>query len=192
MRQAPHGMVVRGTRYAPRTKVLLIRTRVSLLRAAVGFALVSPTAPELRLLHRWLDSWSGVGYVVAGMARQEYDLELRRYNGRGWRAMFFPSGFEHSFTSHAGSGWAASPWQAVQHAAQDALDKLQSSGPPTRDWTTTDDRRGSSPGLAGQPARLTLRRQTPAGPQSQHFRSLGAAPLWHASCTYVTPETRRR
>ena len=73
MRQAPHGMVVRGTRYAPRTKVLLIRTRVSLLRAAVDFALVSPTAPELRLLHRWLDSWSGVGYVVAGMARQVLD-----------------------------------------------------------------------------------------------------------------------
>jgi hypothetical protein len=23
------------------------------------------------------------------MARQEYDLELRRYNGQGWRATFF-------------------------------------------------------------------------------------------------------
>jgi hypothetical protein len=36
---------------------------------------------------------------VAGMGRQEYDLELRRYNGQGWRATFFPSGFEHSLTS---------------------------------------------------------------------------------------------
>jgi hypothetical protein len=44
------------------------------------------------------------------MARQEYDLELRRYDGQGWRAPFFPSGFERSLTSHAGSAWALSPW----------------------------------------------------------------------------------
>jgi hypothetical protein len=56
----------------------------------------------LRLLHTWLDSWSGIGHVVAGMARQGYDLELRRYDGQGWRAMFFPSGFEHSLT---GARW---------------------------------------------------------------------------------------
>ena len=54
-------------------------------------------------------SWPGIGHVVAGMARQGYDLELRRCDGQGWRAMFFPSGFEHSFTSHAGSAWALSP-----------------------------------------------------------------------------------
>jgi hypothetical protein len=65
----------------------------------VGFALVPPTEPELHLLHGWLDSWRGVGDIVVGMARQEYDLELRRYNGRGWRAMFVPSGVEHSFIS---------------------------------------------------------------------------------------------
>jgi hypothetical protein len=41
-------------------------------------------------------TWRGIGDIVVGMARQEYDLELRRYNGRGWRAMFFQSGFEHS------------------------------------------------------------------------------------------------
>jgi hypothetical protein len=52
------------------------------------------------------------------MARHEYDLELRRYNGRGWRAVFFPSGFEHSLTSHAGAAWARSPWKAVQRAAR--------------------------------------------------------------------------
>jgi hypothetical protein len=49
--------------------------RSRLLRAAVGVALVPPTEPELRLLHRWLDSWRGIGDIVAGMARQEYDLE---------------------------------------------------------------------------------------------------------------------
>src|SRR2546422_11045321 len=67
-------------------------------------------------VHGWLNSWAGIGHVVAGMARQGYDLELRRYDGQGWRAMFFPSGFEHSLTSHAGSAWAPSPWAAVQRA----------------------------------------------------------------------------
>ena len=109
------------------------------LRAALAAVLVRDNATELRLVREWLDTWSGIGLIVAGMARQEYDLELRRYNGRGWRAMFFPSGFEHSFTSHAGSGWAPSPWQAVQHVARNTLDKLQSPEPPMRDWTATDE-----------------------------------------------------
>ena len=95
--------------------------RARLLRAALGFASLEPREPELRMLHRWLDTWSGVGHIVAGMARQAYDLELRRYDGQGWRAMFFPSGFEHSLTSHAGSAWARSPWEAVQQAAGEVL-----------------------------------------------------------------------
>jgi len=33
------------------------------LRAAVGFALVPPTEPKLKLLHHWLDCWRGVGDV---------------------------------------------------------------------------------------------------------------------------------
>jgi len=33
-----------------------------------------------------LESLRGIGDIVAGMARQEYELELRRYNGRSWRA----------------------------------------------------------------------------------------------------------
>ena len=94
---------------------------------------------ELRLLHRWLDTWSGIGPIVAGMARQGYDLELRRYDGQGWRAMFFPSGFEHSLTAHAGSARAPSPWEAVQMAAQDALNKVQAGEPAPRDWTGTDE-----------------------------------------------------
>ena len=73
------------------------------------------------------------------MARQGYDLELRRYDGQGWRAMFFPSGFEHSLTSHAGSAWARSPWEAVQRAAQDALHKFEAGEPAARDWTGTDE-----------------------------------------------------
>jgi len=49
--------------------------------------------------------------------------------------MFFPSGFEHSLTSHAGAAWARSPWEAVQRAAADALHKLEAGKPAPRDWT---------------------------------------------------------
>src|SRR5262245_38215293 len=48
--------------------------RARLLRAAVGFCLVPATEPELRLLHRWMDSWRGVGDVVTGMNRQGLSL----------------------------------------------------------------------------------------------------------------------
>src|SRR5262250_1857185 len=88
--------------------------RPRLLRAALGFLSLEPREPELRLLHNCFDTGRGIGDVVAGMARQEYDLELRRYNGRGWRAMFFLSGFEHSRTPDAGDAWARSPREAVQ------------------------------------------------------------------------------
>jgi hypothetical protein len=91
------------------------------------------------VLHRRLNCWRGIGDVVAGMARAEYDLELRRYDGRGWRAIFFQSGFEHSLTSHAGAAWARSPWEAVQRAAGDVLRKLEVPDAPPRDWTTTDE-----------------------------------------------------
>jgi len=50
--------------------------RARLLRAAVRFCLVSVNEPELRLLHHWLDCWRGIGDVVAGMARHDYDLRL--------------------------------------------------------------------------------------------------------------------
>jgi len=117
----------------------MLAQRARLLRAALGFAAIQPYEPELRLLHRWLDSWPGIGHIVAGMARQEYDVELRRYDGQGWRAMFFPSGFERSLTAHAGSAWALSPWQAVQRAAGDALYKLQFGKTMPRDWTRTNE-----------------------------------------------------
>jgi hypothetical protein len=70
----------------------MISDRRATLVAAVGFLALEPSEPELQLLHRCFDAWRGIGDVVAGMARQDFDLELRRYDGRGWRATFFPSG----------------------------------------------------------------------------------------------------
>jgi hypothetical protein len=73
------------------------------------------------------------------MARQGYDLELRRYDRQGWRAMFFPEGFEHGLTSHSGAGWPPNPWQAGQEAARDALGKLETGEATPPDWTETDE-----------------------------------------------------
>ena len=63
----------------------MIDPRARLFRAALGFLALESREPELQRLHRCFDDWRGISDVVAGMARQEYDLELRRYNGRGWR-----------------------------------------------------------------------------------------------------------
>src|SRR5262249_8531749 len=103
-----------------------------LLRAAFGFPSLEPCEPELRLMPGWLDTWTGIGHIVPGMACQDDDLELRRYDGRGWSATFFLSGFEHSLTADAGRAWARSPWEAVQRAAGDALRKRESPDPGGR------------------------------------------------------------
>jgi hypothetical protein len=113
--------------------------RRATLAAALDFLALEPREPELRLLHNCFDTWRGIGDIVAGMARQDFDLEMRRFNGRGWRATFFPSGFEHSFTSSAGSAFALTPWGAVQRAAADTLTRPGLADPQTRNWAATDE-----------------------------------------------------
>jgi hypothetical protein len=88
------------------------------LIAALAAALTPGEMPELALVRAWLGGWRGVGLVVAGMARQDFDLELRGFP-RGWRATFYPSGLAHSIV--AGTGWAPGVAQAVQQAAWKAL-----------------------------------------------------------------------
>ena len=73
----------------------------------------------LAALHRWLDSWP----VAVGMARQGYDLQLTRYDERGWRATFYMTGMEHSPTSATGTAWERTPWRAAQGAAWECLTK---------------------------------------------------------------------
>jgi hypothetical protein len=62
--------------------------RGRLLIAALGFAGCSMPSYDRALwgLRTWLDSWSGIGHVAVGMARQCYDLQLTRYDEKGWRA----------------------------------------------------------------------------------------------------------
>jgi hypothetical protein len=99
--------------------------RGQLLRAAVGFAESSLPLYDraLHALRTWLDSWTGIGHVAVGMARHGYDLQLTRYDERGWRATFYTSGMEHSPTSATGTGWESTPWHATQRAAWAALKK---------------------------------------------------------------------
>jgi hypothetical protein len=78
-------------------------------------------ARALHALRTWLDSWSGIGHITVGMARQGYDLQLTRYDERGWRATFYTTGMEHSATSATGSTWDRRPWHATQRAAWEAL-----------------------------------------------------------------------
>jgi len=61
--------------------------------------LLSASPDALHALRTWLDSWSGIGHVAVDMARQGFDLQLTRYDERGWRATFYTTGMEHSPTS---------------------------------------------------------------------------------------------
>jgi hypothetical protein len=70
--------------------------RRSLLTAALAAVRVKQDEPELAMVHRWLDTWRGLGDVVTGMARQDYDLASTRFDGRGWRATFYVRGMEQS------------------------------------------------------------------------------------------------
>ena len=99
----------------------LVRRR-RLLVAALAASQLAPAAglaSPLAHCQRWLDRWSGVGHVAAGMARQGFDLELTRFGNEGWRATFSPAGRAHSVVS--GSAWETTPWRAVQRAAREAL-----------------------------------------------------------------------
>jgi hypothetical protein len=100
-----------------------LNARARLLRAAVGFCLARPTEPELRLLHRWLDCWRGVGDVVTGMNRQGYWLHLSNVDAGTWRATFSCE----SMISADGFGAGDTPWRAVQQAAWAALAKARES-----------------------------------------------------------------
>jgi hypothetical protein len=101
----------------------MLDQRGQLLRAALGFAGSSMPSYDraLHALRTWMDSWAGIGRVAAGMARQGYDLQLTRYDEKGWRATFYTSGMEHSPTSATGTAWERTPWHAVRNAAWDAL-----------------------------------------------------------------------
>src|SRR5438128_11576104 len=73
----------------------MLDPRGQLLRAVVGFAGCSMPSYDraLHALRSWLDSWAGIGRVAVGMHRQGFDLQLTQYDERGWRAIFYVTGW---------------------------------------------------------------------------------------------------
>ena len=91
------------------------------MTAALGFVRLVAPGPcpgEIRLLARWMDSWTGLGAVVVGMRAQGSDVELKEFPD-GWRATVYPIGIAHSVVE--GSAFEPTPWRAVHHAAWVAL-----------------------------------------------------------------------
>jgi hypothetical protein len=78
-------------------------------------AQLPPRVPELQLLHRWLDPWTGIGLIAVGLLRQGWDLQLTQYGDGNWRATFYVTGVAHSIVG--ASAWEATAWGAVQTAA---------------------------------------------------------------------------
>jgi len=94
-----------------------------LLLVTLEAARVNADLPLLAALRSWLNSWRGIGDVERGMAHQGYDLQLTRYDARGWRATFYTTGMEHSITSATASAWERTPCHVTQRAAWGALNK---------------------------------------------------------------------
>jgi hypothetical protein len=49
------------------------------------------------------------------------NLQLTRYDEKGWRATFYRTGMEHSPTSATGTAWERTPRHATRRAAWEAL-----------------------------------------------------------------------
>jgi hypothetical protein len=87
--------------------------------------LMPATEPELLMLHRAFDSWSGLGQITAGMTRQGWDVELKQHSTLGggglgelWLARYV-SGMAGAIEGGAASG--KTPCEAVQKAAWSAV-----------------------------------------------------------------------
>src|SRR5215470_9300425 len=143
---------------------LLTAHRVRLLRAALGFLSLEPREPELQLLHSCFDTWRGIGDVVAGMARQEYDLELRRYNVPS-RSYPFPE------SSELGRNQLAVPDLAFQGAdlagePADVSDHLLGNGRVVEGGITRHLVRDEARLLGGKQALCSLHGQLRVGAES--------------------------
>src|SRR5262250_1561503 len=69
------------------------------------------------------------GRIAVGMAHQGYDLQLTRYDERGWRATFYTTGMEHSPTSATGTVWQRTPGRR----ASVSITRLDSAEEPSRE-----------------------------------------------------------
>jgi hypothetical protein len=91
------------------------------LRAALAAVLVKADAPELKLVHGLLDSWSGIGLVVVGMAHQGFQVSLGEHGAGRWIAVFFHGSGGHEPLAAEGTAQERTPCRAVQRAAWEAV-----------------------------------------------------------------------
>lgn len=73
---------------------------------------------ELQLLHRWLDSWTGVGLITVGVERQGYRLALSHIADAEWRATFTS---DPMIFAYGVRGSLTLTWRAVQRAGWETL-----------------------------------------------------------------------
>lgn len=98
-----------------------IEQRRNLLAAALGFMRLrwdEPVPQPAVALAAWMNSWRGLGAVLAGMSAHGFNVEPKEFP-HGWRANFYPVGIAHSVV--VGSAYEPTPWRAVQQAAWVAL-----------------------------------------------------------------------
>jgi hypothetical protein len=98
-----------------------VEARGRRLRAALAAVLVRDRARELDLIHRWLDTWSGIGLIVAGMSHQGFTVSLGEHGVGRWITVFFHGRGGHEPIAPAGTAQEPTPWRAVQRAAWETL-----------------------------------------------------------------------
>src|SRR5262245_49439967 len=80
-------------------------TRRGVLRTALDFLSLEPCQPELRRLHRWLDSWPAL--ATSSPAR------LAKGTTLSFGDTTAAAGVRCSLLKASSAGWAVSPWAAV-------------------------------------------------------------------------------
>jgi hypothetical protein len=103
------------------TAAVALDARGRRLRAALAAVLVKANAPELKLVHDLLDSWSGIGLVVVGMAHQGFTVSLGEHGAGRWIAVFFRGSGGHEPLAAEGTAQERTPWLAIQRAAWEAV-----------------------------------------------------------------------
>src|SRR5437867_833288 len=87
--------------------------------------LVSSDEPELKLRHRWLDCWRGVGDVFSGMKRQGYEVSLGDHGSGQWIAVFYAGHGGYQPLEAAGTAQAPTPWAAVARAERASVARVE-------------------------------------------------------------------
>ena len=90
--------------------LMRLEPRTWLSRRALGYLQLPPHEPELQMLHRWLDSWTGAGFITVGVERQGLRLSLSHITEGGWRATFMGAS---ALLASRGSGAAPTPWRVT-------------------------------------------------------------------------------